>query len=651
MIDGFDKPVDEQYFVVPFNLSEVENYKGIEYLNFVSQQRERIINGYWFMNNGEPTYITGIHYDYLCFTNLDFVVRFFVHEMHNFYFREMVLNDKYCCGQIIIKPRRVGETAKEIGVATWLINKRIASNIGMVSDKHIKATDTIFTPFINSYDRRPEALSHEIEKRGTNTLPKRHSAFNAERKVKKEVTAQYKQSATAFFKNKLDISGFVKTSPCVVSAFDSYKMNYIVVDEVWKWTSVRPLDFYNKHLHSVAGDGKDFIGKMSFLSTMGDDDTCVQAIEDGIKMWHESDPYFLDENGQTKTKLKRYFVGAIYRQRDCFDKYGFIKEAEALKQIEDILSKYEKGSRDWIFENRKLPITIEDALMSADLNKTFDTVRIVKRISELKNLQTPINVMCNLFEKDNGEIRIDPCENGIWEFHLPPYFDIDKGIDTRNRYTRQNGIYVKPMNIEGAGGYDPVMFADTSTSGSTKSNAACLFRQKVDYYNQLRENKYVALLHYRPSDPDEAHYEVMKACRLLSMPVMYERNCEGNIKKIFKQHGMMQYLLKSEKDGLHGMLADSHKNNVREGVNLLTALFKKSIDDDILIDWLAEVPFIAYLKDLDMFDPKNTRKSDITMASIYCEFALKQIEYTPLRSKISKSQDFFTKMMQNKFVN
>ena len=38
---------------------------------FVEQEFTRRKDGYWFMNNGEPTYITGAHYYYLNWCKID----------------------------------------------------------------------------------------------------------------------------------------------------------------------------------------------------------------------------------------------------------------------------------------------------------------------------------------------------------------------------------------------------------------------------------------------------------------------------------------------------------------------------------------------------------------------------------------------------
>ena len=39
--------------------------------DYIESEFDKREDGYWFMNNGKPTYITGSHYMYLQWTNID----------------------------------------------------------------------------------------------------------------------------------------------------------------------------------------------------------------------------------------------------------------------------------------------------------------------------------------------------------------------------------------------------------------------------------------------------------------------------------------------------------------------------------------------------------------------------------------------------
>ena len=42
-----------------------------KWVDYIEQEFDKREEGFWFMNNGEPTYITGTHYMYLQWTKID----------------------------------------------------------------------------------------------------------------------------------------------------------------------------------------------------------------------------------------------------------------------------------------------------------------------------------------------------------------------------------------------------------------------------------------------------------------------------------------------------------------------------------------------------------------------------------------------------
>ena len=48
-----------------FDWNRKDNAFKIQYVDYIEQEFDRRDNGYWFINNGKPTYITGTHYMYL----------------------------------------------------------------------------------------------------------------------------------------------------------------------------------------------------------------------------------------------------------------------------------------------------------------------------------------------------------------------------------------------------------------------------------------------------------------------------------------------------------------------------------------------------------------------------------------------------------
>lgn len=79
--------------------------------HFRQQEWDRRLNGFWFMNNGISQYITGLHYFYLCYWNLDTgLPKYRDTDRKYFYFMQYCLEDPECFGMVEITKRRQGKT-------------------------------------------------------------------------------------------------------------------------------------------------------------------------------------------------------------------------------------------------------------------------------------------------------------------------------------------------------------------------------------------------------------------------------------------------------------------------------------------------------------------------------------------------------------
>jgi hypothetical protein len=81
------------------------------YERFKAQEWDRRLNGFWFMNNGKPTFITGSHYMYLQWWIIDIgAPKFRVPDLEYFYFQQYCIEDPFSMGMLEITKRRFGKT-------------------------------------------------------------------------------------------------------------------------------------------------------------------------------------------------------------------------------------------------------------------------------------------------------------------------------------------------------------------------------------------------------------------------------------------------------------------------------------------------------------------------------------------------------------
>ena len=85
-------------------------YYNPELQEYRNQEWDRRLNGFWFYNNGKPTYVTGLHYFYLVHWKIDVgYPDFRITDMEFFYFLEYVMQDPNCLGMIEVTKRRQGK--------------------------------------------------------------------------------------------------------------------------------------------------------------------------------------------------------------------------------------------------------------------------------------------------------------------------------------------------------------------------------------------------------------------------------------------------------------------------------------------------------------------------------------------------------------
>jgi hypothetical protein len=78
---------------------------------FKRQEWDRRLNGFWYYNNGVPTYITGSHYMYMQWWSIDIgYPRFRQPDLEYFYFLQYCIEDPNCMGMLEITKRRFGKT-------------------------------------------------------------------------------------------------------------------------------------------------------------------------------------------------------------------------------------------------------------------------------------------------------------------------------------------------------------------------------------------------------------------------------------------------------------------------------------------------------------------------------------------------------------
>ena len=207
-----------------------------KWINYIEEEFNRRENGHWFLNNGEPTYVTGTHYMYLQWTKIDVGHPDFREANRLFYIYWAACKvDKRSFGLCYLKIRRSGfsfmSSCEGVNTATLSRDSRIGVLSKTGSDAKKMFTDKI-VPISNNYPFFFKPIQDGMDK------PKTELAYRipASKITKKNMYDQGEEDldgldTTIDWKNTSD------------NSYDGEKLQLLIHDESGKWE--RPENILN----------------------------------------------------------------------------------------------------------------------------------------------------------------------------------------------------------------------------------------------------------------------------------------------------------------------------------------------------------------------------------------------------------------------
>ena len=633
----YNLPKKEQYFRTSFNNDkslyvptdfELKRWNEKDRIELVTLWRNRWCNGFWFFNNGEPTYVTGMYADHLCVNK--FNNRFFNYnesQRDDFYFRDLIWHMDEVDGMQWLKPRRYGMSMEEITQSIYVLLSGYNHNIALQSDTLEKAHKTLMLPLIETYINRPRWFREDFYK------------SNGKRPRKSLELTDVK--ATDDGEGLSWLGGRVTAYPTNAKAADGTENMYDVIDEFSKFSAdANPRQVMDVNMKTIRNAGRR--GKLSALSTSGDSDDVLISFKEWVKLTGEST--IVGNNTRTISGLIKRFVSSLWSQYLPIellpDKYGKIDAARNQEWVENEINKKQKGTKEYYFEKRKLPLNEDDALIaSTDVNYFRKAACVARRkyLCTLRPDQKPY-VRGNLVEKtvENGIVKVyfEHNEEGLWMVAIQPYIDASRNIDCRNRFkVSDRNVYFPVINPEFIVGYDPIRYRKEDTKSGHLSRAAIKVWKVWDYFNAPNSKDFIqdapaALYVGRPDRPEDAHKEFCKAMKYWGAPGSFERQVESVKTEIEAQNMLPMVIVDTDKIAGIWTTTKVIDNGIEMMVNRLASPKEEGQKDHI-----ETAPFEDELIDWENFDRANTGKFDVMMADIMVETGLKFIPYTNAKEK------------------
>ena len=604
--------------------------------------------GVWFMNNGEPTYLTGHHYFYLNWSKWDHKENdgypfYYKFSLDNFYISQWCEENPRSMGFMFIGPRATGKTnellAQVINRATMFHNHRAA-----LQSKHFENDAKgvlIQAKTVPLFNALPKFFKPEYA-HGTNTQSE--LVFR-----RRSITG--KQASSLEFSPDIELTSTIFAAPPGEKALDTETLSDLFEDEIGKVPPKEVADVYVRHevnLKCVFRNNRKVgvLRKTSTVEEMG------QGGDECLKLWKDSDPKVLDGNGFTTSKIHRHLISALDTDTSLVpyidstgknygppcDKYGNVDRHIANIKIQNDFDAVKHDLKKLSGRMRKSPRNETEAFIKDQSKSIFNVMLLSNRLEHIRNhMPKPPYVRGNLFWlKDKfGPVwweRDDHAGRFNWAWFPDEFSQIkepDKAVILNNvgqewGYDRQGNarmmMFPKNDHLFRIGG-DPIKYTRTKDPRASKAatHGFRLYDEFVDggrkaFPDKWESHNFIFEYRNRPEDPETSYEDMAMACIFLGCKSMPERNIT-DLNRYFENNGLEKFLFypqDSSELGLdvQGKSDDAGLASTPEVINYYTTRIIQFINRHI-----NRMPFDNTIEDWLDFDPTNPTKSDLTVSS------------------------------------
>jgi len=640
-------------FEQPKELSRLKNifdWRGYpedekeKWYDYIDQEFKRREEGFWFMNNSNPTWITGTHYMYLQWSKIDVGAPDFREANRLFFiFWEACKADKRCYGMCYLKNRRSGfsfmSSAETVNLATISSDSRygILSKTGadakkMFTDKVVPISVNypfFFKPVQDGMDRPKTELAYRVP---------------ASKFTRKKITTNEQLE---------DIQGLDTTIDWKNTGDNSYdgeKLNLLVHDESGKWE--RPDNILNnwRVTKTCLRLGSRIVGKCMMGSTSN-------ALDKGgdnfKKLYNASDVTKRNRNGQTKSGLYSLFIPMEWNYEGFIDEYGvpvfttpdtdvfapdgelidigvvdhWNNEADGLKGDQDALNEF----------YRQFPRTTEHAFRDETKNSIFNLIKIYEQIDYNEEMSRTLGINTGNFQwvggvKDTNVIFYPDPKGRFKVSWIPPQ-------QLQNRVILKNGIKHPGNEHMGAFGCDSYDISGTVDGEGSKGALHGLTKFSME---DAPANSFFLEYLSRPPTAEIFFEDVLMALVFYGMPILAENN-KPRLLYYLRRRGYRGFSM-NRPDKVWNKLSVAEKeiggipNSSEDIKQAHAAAIEMYIQDHVGMrqdGTFGDLYFNELLNDWSRFDINKRTKHDATISSGLAIMANNRHLYAP-NAKVEK---------------
>ena len=624
-----------------FQWNEMPNSFKDQYVDYIEKEFDYREDGFWFLNRGIPTYITGSHYMYLQWTKIDVGSPDFREANRAlFIYWEACKADSRSFGMVYLKIRRSGfsfmGSAECINTATLAKDARIGilSKTGsdakkMFTDKVVPINSRLpffFKPIMDGMDKPKTELAFRIPASKI-TKKNMHEVFEDDMEG---------LDTTIDWKNTDD------------NSYDGEKLLLLVHDESGKW--VKPNNILNnwRVTKTCLRLGSRVIGKCMMGSTSN---ALNKGGDNFKKLYNGSDVTKRNRNGQTSTGLYSLFIPMEWNYEGFIDMYGlpvfntpdeevkgidgqwidigvieyWQNEVEGLKNDQDALNEF----------YRQFPRTQEHAFRDEAKQSLFNLSKIYEQIDYVEEAKYSGLVTQGNFQWENGikdtKVIFMPNKNGrFFVTWTPPYH-------LQNKVIIKNGIKYPGNEDFGAFGCDSYDISGTVDGRGSKGSLHGLTKFTMA---DVPPNQFFLEYIARPDNAEIFFEDVLMSLVFYGMPILAENN-KPRLLYYIKRRGYRGYSM-NRPDKVYNKLSVTEReiggvpNSSEDMKQAHAAAIETYINDHIGFnnDSYGNMYFTRTLNDWSKFNLNNRTKHDASISSGLAIMACNKNKYAPVSKKV-----------------
>jgi len=614
---------------------------------YIDREFAKRHEGYWFINQGKPTYITGTHYMYLQWSKIDVGQADFREANRLFFiFWEACKADTRCYGMCYLKNRRSGFSFMASGEAVNMATISSDARFGVLSKSGSDAkkmfTDKIvpisvnypffFKPIQDGMDRPKTELAYRVP---------------ASRFTRRKLDSNEKLEELEGLDTTIDWKNTGDNS------YDGEKLKLLVHDESGKWE--KPDNILNnwRVTKTCLRLGSRIIGKCMMGSTSN-------ALDKGgrnyKKIYDDSNVTRRNRNGQTSSGLYSLFIPMEWNYEGYIDSYGIpVFETPTEKKvgpdgfpIEIGVIEHWDNEVDGLKEDpdalnelyRQFPRTEKHAFRDETKASLFNLTKIYEQIDFNEDIKHSAVLTQGNFQWESGikdtRVEFTPSKQGRFMISWFPE------SSQQNRHIIKNGVKYPANQHMGAFGCDSYDISGTVDGRGSKGSLHGLTKFTMD---DCPANLFFLEYIARPQTADIFFEDVLMALHFYGMPILAENN-KPRLLYYLRRRGYRQYSM-NRPDKTMYKLSVTEKEiggipNSSEDVKQAHAAAIESYINSFVgynNEQYGTMYFQRTLEDWAAFDINNRTKHDASISSGLAIMACNKNKYRPtvevIKEKVS----------------